>query len=105
MEIKQLIELVMKQAKEKGFGVKPEDVNISEKIALMHSEISEAFEAYRKKNIEGKHGFKEELGDVVQRILHLCGIFDIDIEKEILKKLKSNKDREWNWKELNEKHS
>jgi len=95
----------MKQAKEKGFGVKPEDVNISEKIALMHSEISEAFEAYRKKNIEGKHGFKEELGDVVQRILHLCGIFDIDIEKEILKKLKSNKDREWNWKELNEKHS
>ncbi|MBW2977275.1 hypothetical protein KY331_00360 [Candidatus Woesearchaeota archaeon] len=105
MEVKQLIEIVMKQAKEKGFGVKPEDVNVAEKIALIHSEISEAFEAYRKKNIEGKGGFKEELGDAIQRILHLCGIFDIDVEKKILEKIESNKSREWGWKDLNEKHS
>ncbi len=105
MEVKQLIELGMKQAKEKGFGVKPEEVNVGEKIALIHSEISEAFEAYRHKNIDGKDGFKEELGDAVQRILHLCGIFDIDVEKEIVKKIESNTDRDWNWTEMNEKHS
>ena len=105
MEVKELIELVMKQAKEKGFGVKPDEVNVSEKIALIHSEISEAFEAYRNKKIDGNHGFKEELGDAVQRILHLCGVFSIDIEKEILSKLKSNKDRDWNWTDMNEKHS
>jgi NTP pyrophosphatase (non-canonical NTP hydrolase) len=103
--VKELIEEVMKQAKEKGFGTKVSDVNIAEKIALIHSEISEAFEAYRHKNIEDEHGFKQELGDAVQRILHLCGIFDIDIASEIIKKIESNANREWKWESMNEKHS
>ena len=105
LTIKQLIELIMKQAEENKFGTKPEEINVPEKIALIHSEVSEALEAFRHKNIDGKDGFKEELGDAVQRILHLCGIFDIDIEKEILKKIQSNKDRQWNWNEMNETHS
>jgi len=103
--IRKITELIMKQAKEKGFGTKPEDVNVAEKIALIHSEISEAFEAYRHKNINGKDGFKEEIGDAIQRILHLCGVFDIDVEKEILKKINSNRNRKWNWEKMNEKHS
>ena len=78
---------------------------MAEKIALIHSEISEAFEAYRHKNINGKDGFKEEIGDAIQRILHLCGVFDIDVEKEILKKINSNRNRKWNWEKMNEKHS
>lgn len=105
LNIKQLTELIMQQAKEKGFGTKPEEINVAEKIALIHSEISEAFEAYRNKNIDGKDGFQEELGDAIQRILHLCGIFEIDIEKEILKKVDFNKDRDWDWKKMNENHS
>jgi len=103
--IQQLQDLIMAQAKEKGFGTTPEDINVAEKIALVHSEVSEAFEAYRRQNMDGKDGFKEELSDAIQRILHLCGIFDIDIEKEILKKMAYNKDREWNWDRLNENHS
>lgn len=95
----------MDQAKKKGFGTKPEEINVAEKIALIHSEISEAFEAYRHKNIDGKDGFKEELGDAMQRIIHLCGIFNIDIEKEILKKIDSNKNRKWDWDKINETHS
>jgi len=105
LTLKELQEMIMHQAKEKGFGTKPEDINVAEKIALIHSEISEAFEAYRHKNIDGKDGFKEELGDAVQRILHLCGVFDIDIEKEILKKVQHNKGREWHWDKMQEKHS
>jgi NTP pyrophosphatase (non-canonical NTP hydrolase) len=103
--LNQLIELIMQQAKAKGFGTKPEDINVPEKIALIHSEVSEAFEAYRHKNIDGKDGFKEELGDTLQRILHLCGIFGIDLETEILKKLDHNKDRQWNWDQMNENHN
>ncbi len=95
----------MKQAKEKGFGTKPEEINVSEKIALIHSEVTEAFEAYRHKDFDGKDGFKIELGDIVSRVLHLAGVMGIDVEEQILKKLDSNKKREWSWKEMNEKHS
>ena len=102
--LKQLTCLILDQAKNKGFGTKPEEINVAEKIALIHSEISEAFEAYRHKNIDGKDGFKEELGDAIQRILHLCGVLDIDVEKAILKKLESNKSRCWDWDKMNESH-
>jgi NTP pyrophosphatase (non-canonical NTP hydrolase) len=105
LTIDQLKDLIMKQAKEKGFGTKPEEINVAEKMALIHSEVSETYAAYRHKNLEGKDGFKEELGDIIQRVLHLCGIFDINVEKEILKKLDSNKTRDWNWKDMNENHS
>ena len=102
MTLNQITALIMSQAKEKGFGTKPEDIQVAEKIALIHSEISEAFEAYRHKNIDGKDGFEEELGDAVQRILHLCGVMGVDIEKAILKKIDHNKDRKWDWEKMNE---
>jgi len=105
LSINQLKESIMKQAKEKGFGTTPQEINVAEKIALIHSEISEVYEAYRHQNIDGKDGFKEELGDVIIRTLHLCGVFDIDIEKEILTKMDYNQGRTWDWSKLNEKHS
>jgi len=104
LTLKQLTELVMEQAKAKGFGTKADEISVAEKIALIHSEISEAFEAYRHKNMTGKDGFEEELGDAVQRILHLCGALGIDLEPVILKKLDYNKDRVWEWSKLNEDH-
>jgi NTP pyrophosphatase (non-canonical NTP hydrolase) len=105
MTIKQLTDLIMEQAKQKGFGVKPDEINVAEKIALIHSEISEAFESYRHKNIDGKDGFTEELGDAIQRILHLCGVLDVDVEKSIIQKIELNKEREWEWDKMNENHS
>jgi len=105
MDIKELTEQIMSQAKAKGFGIKEEEINVAEKIALIHSEISEAFEAYRHQNIDGKDGLKEELGDAVQRILHLCGVMNIDIEEAIINKIKNNQDRTWDWDKINENHS
>ena len=101
---KELSKLIMKQAKDKGFGVDPEKINVPEKIALIHSEVSEAYDAYRHKEMDGKDGFKMELGDIVSRVLHLAGVLDIDIEEQILKKIDSNKDRNWDWKKMNESH-
>lgn len=103
MTIQELTALIMEQAQEKWFGTKPEEINVAEKIALIHSEISEAYEAYRHQNIDERHGLKEELGDAVQRILHLCGVLDIDIEEAIVKKIQVvNKDRVWDWDAMNE---
>jgi len=103
--LNEIKELVMQQAKEKGWVVDKDKLNVPEKIALVHTEISEAFEAYRRKNMDGQHGFNEELADAIIRIMHLCGTLNIDIEQEILKKLKFNDGREWPWETMNEEHS
>ncbi|MBC7836372.1 hypothetical protein H7X87_01170 [Acetobacteraceae bacterium] len=105
LTLEQLSTLILEQAKEKGFGTKPEEINVAEKIALIHSEVSEAFDAYRHKNMQGAHGFQEEMGDVLQRILHLCGVLNVDVGEAILEKLEYNKARKWDWEKINEQHS
>ena len=38
MTIKQLQDLIMQQAEEKGFGTEPEEINVAEKIALIQQQ-------------------------------------------------------------------
>lgn len=95
--------IVMQLAKEKGFGTNPEDIIVSEKIALIHTEVSEAYEAYRKKILEGKDSFSNELADVIIRTMHLSGCLGVDLEKHILEKIQINKNREWSQQDLNER--
>lgn len=61
----------------------PLERNIPEMLCLIHSEISEALEAYRKDlkdaHLDGFDGIDVELADAVIRIFDLAGYLGIDI--------------------------
>ena len=90
--------------------------DIPTRVALIHSEMSESFEAYRKEQFCQLHGtdkllisdeqedkvfkehfednikdtFEDELADTVIRLFDLIGFLDIDIEYHIKEKMRYN---------------
>lgn len=73
-------------------------VPIPEKLCLVHSEISEALEAFRDHGLlcvaEPKpEGFVIELADAVIRIADLCGALGLDLEHAIRNKQAYNANR------------
>lgn len=74
-----------------------ESENTGEKIALMHSELSEALEADRKdlesEKIDGFTGVEEELADCVIRILDFAGHHELRLAEALTAKLLHNLDR------------
>lgn len=71
--------------------------NTGEKIALMHSELSEALEADRKDltsdHIPGFSGVEEELADCMIRIMDFAGHHDLRLAEAITAKLQFNLSR------------
>lgn len=59
-------------------------------IALIHSEASEALEAFRK---DDRANFEEELADTVIRVLDLTAGLGIDIDAAVTAKLAKNRTR------------
>lgn len=67
---------------------------VPELLCLVHSEVSEALEAYRNNIPRGETGWiGEELADVIIRVFDVCEHLKIDIAKEVAKKHEYNKTR------------
>ncbi len=90
-------------SKTKGFW-ETEHRNIGMKLALIHSEVSEALEEYRNdrplgeiyyENGKKPCGFPSELADIVIRVFDLAGYLGIDMSDMIKEKLIYNETRDY----------
>ena len=61
-------------------------------LALIHSEVSEALEAFR---VDDRDNFAEELADVLIRVLDCMPGLGIDIDDVVHQKLQKNRQREY----------
>ncbi|MDR2887689.1 MAG: hypothetical protein LBV26_06805 [Bacteroidales bacterium] len=129
MKLNELRDKIHENAKAKGFYNVENEVNqfginnrtvikhafFAQKIALIHSEASEALEADRKRrytptniSLNGpdfgdwstqkfeiliKNTVEDELSDVIIRVLDLCGYLGIDVEKHVELKMRYNESR------------
>lgn len=91
--LNRLAKLITEWRKEKKFQTDAN--NIPEKLALIHSEVSEALEAHRNSKTSNvmPDEFVEELADIIIRVLDLCGALDIDISKAVYEKMCKNTNR------------
>ena len=103
MKVNDLVSLTHQTAKDKGWHDKARSVG--EEIALMHSELSEALEEFRKGHLadsvyysagsEKPEGVPVKLADCLIRIFDFCGKHQIDLEEILNIKLKYNETRSY----------
>lgn len=80
-----------------GNDLRSNPYTFSNKLALIHSEISEALEGDRKglqdDKLPHRPATEVELADAVIRIADLAGAYDLDLAGAIVEKLEFNKER------------
>lgn len=88
MEFQSLAIEIHENAKNHGWW--DNERSIPELLCLIHSEVSEALEAYRNADNDN---FKEELADIIIRVFDLAIAQNINIQEEVIKKHTKNIDR------------
>lgn len=94
-----LAALIHETAIEKGFWDGPKNHDkIGNKLALIHSEVTEVLEAIRKN--KGSEEIVEEMADILIRLLDLYaammngGFIEHSLDEQLNKKMEINKDRQ-----------
>ncbi|OGI89133.1 hypothetical protein A2911_00940 [Candidatus Nomurabacteria bacterium RIFCSPLOWO2_01_FULL_40_15] len=87
VDLKELQKEVKRNKLEKGFNT----TDIALEFCRAHEELSEAFSKYNK----GQDGVAEELADVTIFLLGMSEILGFDLEKELIRKIKINKNRKF----------
>ena len=87
MELSAVQKAVYQNKVDKGFNVT--DVNVE--FCLLDGEVAEAYEAWKKK----QDTVGEELADIAIYLLGLSEILGVDLASEIEKKMKINREREY----------
>jgi NTP pyrophosphatase (non-canonical NTP hydrolase) len=85
IHLKRLQKRIWKNKIEKGFNI----TDVDREFNFLYSELSEAFQAYRKKSPD----MGEELADVAIFLLGLAEMLKVDLGREIESKMKKNKKR------------
>ncbi len=96
MSLNEMAERFYNIAASKGFHDTPG--NIGERVALIHSEVSELLEAYRNGNppctkCPELSSAQEEVADIIVRTLDLAHEFGIDVDQAVDVKTAYNKTR------------
>lgn len=65
-------------------------------VALLHTEVSEMYEAFRKNNWNGlKDSVQDELADVFIRLLDTCARYEVNLYEAFTRKCYENSRREY----------